>query len=451
MEIGWICAVAALALAAAILLLKWALLRASLREVSRELAEKLRTDTNTLISLSSGDRAVRALAAQMNIQLQALRRERLRLQKGDAELKNAITNVSHDLRTPLTAICGYLELLEKEEHSEKARRYLAVIRERSQAMRDLTEELFRYSMAAAAAEEMTRQPVSVKDVLEQSLAGFYGSLTEKGISPEIRLPNGPVTRNLDPAALRRIFDNLLNNALKYSDGDLRVSLTEAGEAFFPTPPGNWTACRPSGCSTGFTLWKPPAVPPDWGFPSPTCWWRKWAARSARNTFLAGCGFLCAFRKRRGEGDLPGQSPGVFPHGGTGVEQHQQFRNGHGVPQCPSPGQRRQQQNQRAADHQPPPNGDHEGRPGLQNGLEIIGGEDVHGQKQEGEVVGPDDPGAMARISGEGFMKTRTYRFGQDRLRAVQKRPKTAVVPRARRRVARMRSPFPAPKLVEKIG
>lgn len=237
MEIGWICAVAALALAAAILLLKWALLRASLREVSRELAEKLRTDTNTLISLSSGDRAVRALAAQMNIQLQALRRERLRLQKGDAELKNAITNVSHDLRTPLTAICGYLELLEKEEHSEKARRYLAVIRERSQAMRDLTEELFRYSMAAAAAEEMTRQPVSVKDVLEQSLAGFYGSLTEKGISPEIRLPNGPVTRNLDPAALRRIFDNLLNNALKYSDGDLRVSLTEAGEALFSNAAG----------------------------------------------------------------------------------------------------------------------------------------------------------------------------------------------------------------------
>ena len=237
MEIGWICAVVALALAAAILLLKWALLRASLREVSRELAEKLRTDTNTLISLSSGDRAVRALAAQMNIQLQALRRERLRLQKGDAELKNAITNVSHDLRTPLTAICGYLELLEKEEHSEKARRYLAVIRERSQTMRDLTEELFRYSMAAAAAEEMTRQPVSVKDVLEQSLAGFYGSLTEKGISPEIRLPNGPVVRNLDPAALRRIFDNLLNNALKYSDGDLRVSLTEAGEAVFSNAAG----------------------------------------------------------------------------------------------------------------------------------------------------------------------------------------------------------------------
>ena len=237
MEIGWIGAMAALALATAILLLKWLCLRASLREISRELAEKLQTDTNTLISLSSGDRAVRRLAAQIDRQLQALRRERLRLQQGDAELKGAITNISHDLRTPLTAICGYLELLEQEEHSEKSRRYLAVIRERSQAMRDLTEELFRYSMATAAAEELSLQPVSVKDVLEQSLAGFYGSLTEKGISPQIQLPEGPVIRRMDAVALRRVFDNLLNNALKYSDGDLQVTLTEAGEAVFSNAAG----------------------------------------------------------------------------------------------------------------------------------------------------------------------------------------------------------------------
>lgn len=102
----------------------------------------------------------------------------------------------------------------------------------------MTEELFRYSMTAAAAEEMTHQPISVKAVLEQSIAGFYGSLTEKGISPEICLPNGPVGRNLDPTALRRVFDNLLNNALKYSDGDLQVSLTEAGEAVFSNAAGN---------------------------------------------------------------------------------------------------------------------------------------------------------------------------------------------------------------------
>lgn len=106
-----------------------------IREMSaEELEEKLELDTNTLLSISSGDRAVRMLAARINAQLRGLRKERLRLQNGDAELKTAITNISHDLRTPLTAICGYLDLLEQENHTENSRHYLAVIRERTDAM-----------------------------------------------------------------------------------------------------------------------------------------------------------------------------------------------------------------------------------------------------------------------------------------------------------------------------
>ena len=94
-----------------------------IREMSaEELEEKLELDTNTLLSISSGDRAVRMLAARINAQLRGLRKERLRLQNGDAELKTAITNISHDLRTPLTAICGYLGLVEQDNHSEKSRR-----------------------------------------------------------------------------------------------------------------------------------------------------------------------------------------------------------------------------------------------------------------------------------------------------------------------------------------
>lgn len=106
-----------------------------IREMSaEELEEKLELDTNTLLSISSGDRAVCMLAARINAQLRGLRKERLRLQNGDAELKTAITNISHDLRIPLTAICGYLDLLEQENHTENSRRYLAVIRERTDAM-----------------------------------------------------------------------------------------------------------------------------------------------------------------------------------------------------------------------------------------------------------------------------------------------------------------------------
>ena len=175
---------------------------------------------------------MRALAAQINVHLQALRRERLKLQSGDAELKTAVTNISHDLRTPLTAICGYLDLLEQEPLSDEARRYLAVIRERSDAMRGLTEEMFRYSVIASTAEELRMEPVSLNDVLEQSLAGFYGALTTRGIAPEIRMPDHAVVRRLDAAALRRIFDNILSNAVKYSDGDLDVALHSDGSVVF---------------------------------------------------------------------------------------------------------------------------------------------------------------------------------------------------------------------------
>ena len=108
MEIWWMVLTGLLALCTLVLLLRLTALHRSLREVAEELEEKLQTDTNTLISLSTGDRGAQALAARSNPQHPKLREARLRRQNGDNALKAAGTNVSHDLRTPLTAICGYL-------------------------------------------------------------------------------------------------------------------------------------------------------------------------------------------------------------------------------------------------------------------------------------------------------------------------------------------------------
>ena len=232
MELWCIVLICSLALAALCLLAYLLVLRHSLCEAAEELDEKLRTDTNTLISISSGDRAMQSLVTHINRQLQALRRERLRLQTGNDALTVAVTNVSHDLRTPLTALCGYLDLLEQEPQTEAAARYLAVIRERTDAMRALTEELFRYSVLTATADELHTEPVCLNDVLEQSLAGFYGTLSARGITPSVHLPEEKVIRPLDAAALRRVFDNILSNAAEYSDGDLAVVLAPDGEVTF---------------------------------------------------------------------------------------------------------------------------------------------------------------------------------------------------------------------------
>ena len=232
MELWCIVLICSLALAALCLLAYLLVLRHSLREAAEELDEKLRTDTNTLISISTGDRAMQSLVTHINRQLQAPRRECLRLHSGNAELTAAVTNISHDLRTPLTALCGYLDLLEQEPQTEAAARYLAVIRERTDAMRALTEELFRYSVLTATADELHTEPVCLNDVLEQSLAGFYGALSARGITPSVQLPEEKVIRPLDAAALRRVFDNILSNAAKYSDGDLAVVLAPDGKVTF---------------------------------------------------------------------------------------------------------------------------------------------------------------------------------------------------------------------------
>lgn len=232
MEFQGIVFICVLTLCVLTILIYLLILRHSIREVAEELEEKLRTDTNTLISISIGDSSVQLLASRINRQLRALRKERLKLQTGNDELTTAVTNISHDLRTPLTAICGYLDLLEQEPQSEKSGRYLAVIRERTDAMRSLTEELFRYSVIIATTDELCMEEIFLNDILEQSLAGFYGALSARGITPELQMPEEKVVRRLDAAALRRIFDNILSNAVKYSSGDLTVSLMPDGAVTF---------------------------------------------------------------------------------------------------------------------------------------------------------------------------------------------------------------------------
>lgn len=214
-----------------IFLVKIFRLRKGIREITSAFSDRLTSDTNTLIDISTRDRTVCRLAASINEQLRLLRKQRHRYLSGDRELKEAVTNISHDLRTPLTAICGYLDLMEREEHSPETARYLSLIAERTETMKQLTEELFRYSVILST-DELTTEPVNIRAVLEESIAAFYAPLTERKITPTIDLPETAVFRNLNKAALSRIFGNILNNALKYSGGDLEIRMDESGTISF---------------------------------------------------------------------------------------------------------------------------------------------------------------------------------------------------------------------------
>ncbi|MBQ3270865.1 MAG: HAMP domain-containing histidine kinase [Clostridia bacterium] len=214
-----------------VLLARIELMRRSVREIDEAFHDRLASDTNTLIDISSRDTRLLRLAADINDQLGLLRAQRQRFQQGDRELKEAITNLSHDLRTPLTAISGYLDLLDREEKSDAVRDYLARIRNRTDALKDLTEELFRYSMFTAE-QALKREPVDLVRALEESLVSFYAAMRARGIEPRISLPETPVWRELDGAALGRVFANIIGNAVKYSDGDFSVSMGADGIILF---------------------------------------------------------------------------------------------------------------------------------------------------------------------------------------------------------------------------
>ena len=226
----------------AILLLsgKMYLFRKSVRELKEQVSDWLMADTNTLLTISTRDRELQRLTESINRQLRLLRREQQRFRQGDAELKEAITNVSHDLRTPLTAICGYLDLLEQEHAEADAQRYLARIRERTEVLCQLTEELFRYSVVTSVQEEHL-ELLSLNGVLEESLASYYPALRQKNIEPLILIPETRVERSLNRSALLRIFGNLIGNVLKYSDGDLEIKLDVDGTVAFTNTASGLTA------------------------------------------------------------------------------------------------------------------------------------------------------------------------------------------------------------------
>jgi signal transduction histidine kinase len=214
------------------LVLKIKMMHKAIDQIFQEMSTKISQDTNTLLRVSSGDLYVRKLASRLNVELRNLRKEQQLLYGGNIELKNTVANIAHDLRTPLTAIGGYLYLLESEDKSPVVSQYVNIIAERIQVMKSLSDELFQYFITTATMEEIELESVNISKALEETIIAHHGLLMEKAITLEIELCEKPLVRHLNQKFLSRIFENLLMNVLKYSEGDLKIALDESGEIVF---------------------------------------------------------------------------------------------------------------------------------------------------------------------------------------------------------------------------
>lgn len=210
------------------LIVKVFLLKKTIREIEKSFTYILESDTNNIVTISSLDKDIKNLTINLNKNLIELRKQKLQYKNGNQELKKIITNISHDLRTPLTVINGYIDLLQKENKNVEQERYIKIIKEKIYELQELTEQLFGFSKTVDVDLEVKKEKCCLNDILEESLANYYNQFKEKNIIPKISISNKKINKMVNKIAIIRIFENILSNVLKYSNGNFEVILNDDG-------------------------------------------------------------------------------------------------------------------------------------------------------------------------------------------------------------------------------
>ena len=228
-----VCAlIAILGISILYLLIKLYLIINSLKEIEISLEQILKEDTNNLITISTSDKDIRKIAQILNKNLQDLRKQRLQYENGNQELKRTITNISHDIRTPLTGIIGYMDLIKEETDEHKKQKYLEIIERKANDLTLLTEQLFNYSKTMDTPTHIKKETYCINEIIEETLVSFYSIFKANNIVPEIDICKEKIYKNIDKNTMTRVFENILSNVSKYSDGNFKVKLEDDGKITF---------------------------------------------------------------------------------------------------------------------------------------------------------------------------------------------------------------------------
>ena len=210
-------------LLAAVLYLRYRRGRA-LRRAADDL-KAARTAPGNRLRLYAPDRELEKLLAQINGLLEDKERETRALRSREESLRRQIANVSHDLRTPLTSILGYLQLLGREDVSpEETRHCLEIVEGRARVLQDLITSFYDLSRIEGGEYPLKRQAVDLRRALEPLLAGFYEDFERAGFQVTVELADNLPPVQADPGAVTRILTNLTGNALKHGSRTLNIRL-----------------------------------------------------------------------------------------------------------------------------------------------------------------------------------------------------------------------------------
>ena len=213
------------------LIVKLFIIKKTIREIEKSFTYILESDTNNIVTISSLDKDIKNLTINLNKNLVELRKQKLQYKNGNQELKKIITNISHDLRTPLTALKGYIDLIKQEKLSDNQKKYLKIIQKKSDEITELTGQLFEFSKIVDTLENninIKKEECCINEILEETLVNFYCIFKEKSIIPTIKITDKKMYKTINKVSIVRIFENILSNVSKYSNGNFKVEMNEDG-------------------------------------------------------------------------------------------------------------------------------------------------------------------------------------------------------------------------------
>ncbi|MBD5545529.1 MAG: HAMP domain-containing histidine kinase [Lachnospiraceae bacterium] len=219
--------------------LRYFFIKHALKEVNKELQD-IQKDMaqNQILHLPMPDRDLEQLILTINAALDEVRKERQSYERHEKEFQQQIENISHDLRTPLTVILGYIRFMKKSTKEgnplQDQAEALSVIERKAGTMEKLVSQFYAYSRLNAKDYPLTLQEIDACRILRESLMDNYQILEKAGLEVDSRLPEHPVMVQGETGALDRIFSNLFQNAGRYADSFLEIHIKESREKTFIT-------------------------------------------------------------------------------------------------------------------------------------------------------------------------------------------------------------------------
>lgn len=201
-------------------------IKRQIQDICRQLSFLEEQESNMLITTQTVRFGIGNLVERINQIILLNRKQRKEYLDKEQRVQQVYTNLSHDIRTPLTSLDGYVQLLAESEDKVKQKEYLTIVRERISSLKDMLEELFTFTRLKDESYQLELSKVCVSRLLKETVFSYYDDWSRQGIEPQFSIEEGDVFIEGNVSALSRIFQNIIKNGLVHGEKSIIISLTK---------------------------------------------------------------------------------------------------------------------------------------------------------------------------------------------------------------------------------